>query len=71
MAFTLTDLAALDAAIASGATEVRFQDRTVRYNNTASLMQARTFIFNQLNPNPATAQPAIIRQVRMVTDRGV
>jgi hypothetical protein len=69
MAFTQSDLDTLDAAIKSGVTEVRFQDRTVRYKSLADMMQERTLIYTALNPG-GDAGPGPIRQYRIFTDRG-
>jgi len=68
MAFTQTQLDALDAAIASGAREVRFQDRTVVYQSLAAMLQARTLLYSSLNP-AGSAKP--IRQIRMYGDSGL
>jgi hypothetical protein len=66
--FTFADLAAIDAAIKSGATEVRFQDRTVRYNSLDKLLIARTLIWNELYPSGSTNGP--VRIVRIYTNKG-
>lgn len=58
MAFSSADLAALDAAIAAGVTEVRFADmRVVRYGTTADLLKARAFIASQITPASAGGDP--------------
>lgn len=45
MAFTASDLATIDGAIASGALKVRFADgREVTYQDIAGLMRARSLI---------------------------
>lgn len=64
MAYTQADLDSLDEAIKTGAIEVRFQDRTVRYNSTDELLKLRNFIANKVSTTP------IIRQVRMRTCKG-
>lgn len=69
MAFTSADLASIDTAIATGAVEVRFQDRTVKYNNTQGLILARSLIYAELHP--ANTSPAITRQVRIHTCKGL
>lgn len=67
MAFTQSQLDALDAAIATGALEVRFADRSVRYNSIADMMKARTFVALELmRQNGQTP----IRQVRFYSDKG-
>ena len=68
-ALTQTDLDALDATIASGALEVRYQDRSVRYASTKDLLAARSVLYNQLHPTTGTA--GMTRQVRVATSKGV
>lgn len=54
MAFTLPDLAAIDAAIASGVLTVRHADgRLLTYRSTAELIQARNLVAREL-ATPAT-----------------
>jgi hypothetical protein len=65
---TQSQLDTLDAAIATGAREVRFQDQTVIYNSIKDMMTARTLLYNQLHPT-GTA-PAVTRQYRMTTNKG-
>jgi hypothetical protein len=49
MAFTSADLAAIDAAIASGAMEIRFSDgRSVQYRSIDELMRARALIAGEV-----------------------
>ena len=48
MAFTQAHLDALDAAIASGELEVKIGEKQVKYRNVAELMQARSFIAQQI-----------------------
>jgi hypothetical protein len=62
--FTYADLLTIDAAIKSGASEVRFQDRTVRYRSTADMLIARNLIWNYLNPGK------VVRQQRISTRQG-
>lgn len=69
MAITQADLDALDAAYKSGASEVRFQDRTVRrFSNVDDYLKLRTLLFLELNP-PSVA-PIMRRQYRMVGSKG-
>ncbi len=42
-----TEIAALKAAIASGATEVRDGDRTVRYDSFSALLERLNWLLNQ------------------------
>ncbi len=62
--FTAAELAALNTAIASGALEVRFQDRTIMYRSMKDLLAARTIIL-------AALATTTIRQVRMETKTGL
>lgn len=48
MAFTSADLAAIDAAIASGELSVTSNGRTVTYRSMNDLKQARQIILNEL-----------------------
>ena len=49
MAFTQTQLDALEAAIASGTLEVRVGDKSVRYQTMVELIKARDLIRDQLS----------------------
>jgi len=51
MAFTQTQLDALEAAIASGTLEVRTGDKSVRYHSLIEMIKLRDVIRNQLNAN--------------------
>lgn len=58
MAFTLSDLAAVDAAIASGALTVRHQDgRMVTYRSMGELREAKKIITDDI----AAQRPAATR----------
>lgn len=46
--FTTTQLAALDAAIASGQMRVKYDGKEVEYRSIGELMQARAFVHAQL-----------------------
>ena len=48
MAFTQAQLDALDTAIASGELTVKIGEKLVTYRNVAELMQARSFISQQI-----------------------
>ncbi len=65
MAFTQAQLDALDDAIATGAKEVRFQDRTVVYNSTDELIKARNLVSTILNSD------SMVRQTRVYTTKGI
>jgi hypothetical protein len=51
MAWTQTDLDAINAAIATGATRVRFQTHEVEYQTSNELLRVRDAIMAELNPN--------------------
>ena len=53
MEFTLADLEALNAAIASGAKRVRFQTHEVEYQSIQDMMKARDLIKSSLATAPA------------------
>jgi len=54
MAFTQTQLDALEAAIASGTLEVRTGDKSVRYHSLDEMIKLRDVIRNQLNADAQT-----------------
>lgn len=67
MAFIQADLDRINTAIASGVLEVRFSDRTIRYQSTADLLRAK----NEIEIALSTAGgSAIVRQIRPVTGSG-
>jgi hypothetical protein len=55
MAWTQTQLDAVEAAIASGELTVRFGDRTVTYRSMDELLQARAVIRDALVAEAGTA----------------
>jgi len=64
MSFTQDQLAALEAAIASGTLEVRSGDKWVKYQNTADMIRARDLLRDQLNaatPTDRTTYSSYIR----------
>lgn len=67
MAWTNTDLATLDAAIASGARRIRFSDREMEFQSTSDMLLARTEIVNYL---AQTGGPPQIRMVQIYTKSG-
>lgn len=67
MAWTQSDLDAIDKAIASGTEEVKFADRSVRYRSVSDLMKARAEIINNLAQQSGPKQT---RQIRVFTDSG-
>jgi hypothetical protein len=48
--FTLENLTALNAAIATGAKEVYYGDKRVVYRSLAEMLQTRALMSAQLNP---------------------
>ncbi len=56
MAFTQTQLDALDAAIATGALIVHYGDKYIRYQTTADMIKARDLLRDQLNGQPPTSR---------------
>ncbi|MEJ1365634.1 MAG: hypothetical protein RPU42_11205 [Candidatus Sedimenticola sp. (ex Thyasira tokunagai)] len=68
MAYTQTDLDAIDAAIASGELEVAYSDRRVRYRSISELKTARAIIQKELATG-AGNRPT--RQYRMKVSKGI
>jgi roadblock/LC7 domain-containing protein len=64
MAFTAAQLAALDAAIASGELMVQYDGKRVEYRSMDDLLKARAFVAAQLeaqaNPAPINRGPATL-----------
>lgn len=56
MAFTTTDLAALDSAIASGELTIRTNDRQVTYRSIDELKTARELVVSGLAAQAATSR---------------
>ena len=54
MAFTQSQLDALEAAIASGTLEVRTGDKSVRYHSLNEMIKLRDVIRNQLTADAQT-----------------
>ena len=54
MAFSKLQLERIEEAIATGTLEVRFGDKTVKYQSTTELIKARDLIKDQLDCNPCT-----------------
>ena len=59
MSFNCTQLELLEAAIASGALEIRVGDKTIRYQSTADLMRARDLIKEQLECGNAGVRTSV------------
>jgi len=69
MAISQSDLDALDQAIASGVTSVTFDGRTVNYQNTAALRDARQHVVQVLNGSLQNRGPRVFG-FRFTTSRG-
>jgi len=69
MAISQADLDALDAAIASGATSVVFDGRTLTYQNTAQLIAARDHTARVLSGGMQNRGPRLFR-FAFTTNRG-
>lgn len=67
MAYTTTQLAALQAALASGELRVTFEGRSVEYRSIEDLMKAIAVVEDALN---AAAGTPIVRQIRMSSSSG-
>ena len=65
MAWTQTDLDAVEAAIASGELEVQYSDKSVRYRSITELLRARDVLKSALAA-AATTTP-VPKQVRVVS----
>ena len=57
MAFTQSDLDAIESAIASGATSVQFSDRLVVYRGVSDLLKARATVIAELT---AATRPRLV-----------
>lgn len=69
MPFTSTDLAAVDAAIASGELRVRFDDgRQVEYRSVSELLEAKRLIHADLDAAAGVRRPCAFR---INTEKGV
>lgn len=58
MAFTQTDLDALDKAIAAGVTSVSYEGRTVTYDTFEDLLRRRQFVAANMSGAP-TPLPSV------------
>lgn len=68
MAWTQTDLDAIEEAIASGERTVAFTDKTVTYRSIQELLRARDLIKSEIDAATATEPRAT--QTRFVTKSG-
>lgn len=63
MAFTETDLVALEAAIKSGELSVRVGDRTIQYQSMNDLLRARRMIKDELDAAAGRARRVRVTRV--------
>lgn len=56
MAFTATQLATLEAAIASGVLSVRYADKTITYQSLAEMRALRDQMVEEINRTPSSAR---------------
>ena len=68
MAFTQSDLDALDAARKQGARRVRFQDREFEFDSVDDYLKLRNLILNDIAQQSGPQQ---VRQVRIYTTNGL
>lgn len=68
MALTQTDLANLDAAIASAELEVEIEGRRVKYRSTAELLKARVHVATVLETTGRTQRSSF--RFNFTTQRG-
>ena len=68
MAWTQTDLDAIEAAIASGELNVQYSDKAVRYRSIEELLLARDIIKQAIAA--ASGSTVAPRQSRVVTKKG-
>lgn len=70
MAFTSTDLAAIDAAIASGEMTVKHNGREVTYRSIDDLKKARAVIVAEIAAAVSGARPGGSYRFQFQTGRG-
>ncbi len=69
MAFTASDLTAVETAIKSGELKVQYNDRVVVYRSISELLTARDLIKQEVNA-PASSSSRVAKQVRFATKTG-
>ena len=69
MAFTVSDLTAVETAIKSGELKVQYNDRVVVYRSISELLTARDLIKQEVNA-PALSSSRVAKQVRFATKTG-
>lgn len=67
MAWTLTQLEALEAAIATGTTKVKYEDREVSYRSLAEMFTLRRAMRKALGLD----NPNLVQDVHVITDKGL
>lgn len=70
MAWTSTDITAIENAIASGELTVQYQDRRIVYRSLSELLRARDVIQAAINTASATTTKNIAKSVRFRTTKG-
>ncbi len=68
MAFTENDLTAIEKALTSGTTRVKYQDKEVEYRSVSELIALRNQIKSELN---ASSSDDPFRRVMGVYDKGL
>ena len=66
MAYTTTQLSALESALASGALRVSYEGRSVEYRSIDDLKKAIAEVKSGINSGSTTR----VRQIRMYSDKG-
>ena len=69
MAFSASDLTAIETAIKSGELEVEYGDRRVKYRSVSELLKAYEIIKGAVN-EPAASSSRKAKQVRFASKRG-
>jgi len=70
VAWTSTDITAIENAIASGELTVQYQDRRIVYRSLSELLRARDVIQAAINAASATTTKNIAKSVRFRTTKG-
>jgi hypothetical protein len=69
VAFTTTDLAAVNSALAKGEQTVHFADRSVTYRSVSELLQVRDLILAEL-PASSVSTTTRTKRVFLVASKG-
>lgn len=69
MAFTISDVAAIERAIKSGTLSVQYGDRRVTYQSMDALLKARDLILAEVEVAEGTPRPRAIRMFQSGTGR--